>query len=289
MTHLLGKVALVFLFLSSRTPVALAQEAPSAQVMIVGFDHLNQLYNNQPQSDVYSTKKQAELTKLNNCLMEYAPDMILVEVDPSEQSRIDSLYQLFSTDKLSLSEIKEGRSETFQVGFVLAKRLKHKRVYCADHYEATAQSLLAEGENIEVFRQGLQQLQGLARPLKKQVQQDSVSVYDYITRLNQPDLISFTHRLFYNLPAAVVDGEFSKTATNTVDVSKVDKRYIGAEYISLFYNRNLKIYSNALRYQRQYQGKRLLLMFGVTHVGVLQELYRVNPAYELVSPLSYCR
>ncbi|WP_245581719.1 DUF5694 domain-containing protein [Rudanella lutea] len=279
---------LAILLLFVRTLVALAQEGPSAQIMIVGFDHLNQLYNKQPQSDVYSPKKQAELTKLNDCLETYAPDMILVEVDPKEQGRIDSLYQGYVTGKLSLTDIEEGRGETFQIGFVLAKRLKHKRIYCADHYEATSQSLLAEGENIEIFRQGLQQLQGLARPLKKRVQQDSVSLYDYITRLNQPDLIMFTHRLFYNLPAAVMDGEFSKTATNTVDVRNVDKRYIGAEYISLFYNRNLKIYSNVLRYQRQYQGKRLLLMFGVTHVGVLQELYRANPHYKLVSPLSYC-
>lgn len=186
--------------------LATAQERTPTQIMIVGFDHLNQLYNQQPQSDVYSVKKQAELTRLNDCLQAYAPDMILVEVDPSEQARIDSLYQLYSTDKLSLNNIKEGRGETFQVGFVLAKRLKLKRVYCADHYEATSQSLLAEGDNINVFKQGLQALQNLSRPLKKRVQQDSVSLYDYIVGLNQPELIAFSHRLFYNLPASVTNG-----------------------------------------------------------------------------------
>lgn len=30
------------------------------------------------------------------------------------------------------------------------------------------------------------------------------------------------------------------------------------------------------------------MMFGLTHVGVLQELYRANPDYQLVSPLTYC-
>ena len=282
------KTAFVIILSCLHVSFAVAQGPTPTQIMIVGFDHLSQLYNQQPQSDVYSAKKQAELTKLNDCLQTFAPDMILVEVEPSEQARIDSLYQLYSTGKVTLNGLKEGRGETFQVGFVLAKRLKHKRVYCADHYEATSQSLLAEGDNINVFKQGLQELQNLSRPLKKRVQQDSVSLYDYIVRLNQPDLIAFSHHLFYNLPASVMNGDFSKTATNTVDVSKVDKRYIGAEYISLFYNRNLKIYSNALSYQRQYQGKKLLMMFGLTHVGVLQELYRANPDYKLVSPLTYC-
>ncbi|MCX6218755.1 DUF5694 domain-containing protein [Spirosoma sp.] len=268
---------------------ASAQNQPSVQIMLAGFDHLNQLYNQQPQSDVYSPKKQAEINQLNTCFQAYAPDMIMVEVDPIEQPRIDSLFALYSAGKLTLDDLPYGRSETYQIGFALAKRLKHKRVYCVDHYEATSQSLLTDGTNIDVYQRALQQLQGLARPLKKQVQQDSLSVYEYIRRLNQPEMIALTHRLFYNLPALVVNGEFSKTATNTLDVSKIDKRYIGAEFISLFYNRNLKIYSNALISQRQYQGKKLLLLFGQTHVGVLQELVKANPDYKLVSPLTYCR
>ncbi|GAB2516460.1 hypothetical protein GCM10027085_03010 [Spirosoma aerophilum] len=257
--------------------------------MLVGFDHLSQLYNKQPQSDVYSPKKQAEINQLNTCLQAYAPDMIMVEVDPGEQPQIDSLFALYSAGKLTLNSLPSGRSETYQIGFALAKRLKHPRVYCVDHYEATSQSLLTEGTNIDLYQQALQQLQGIARPLKKQVQQDSLSVYQYIRRLNQPDMIARTHRLFYNLPALVVNGDFSRTATNTMDVSKVDKRYIGAEFISLFYNRNLKIYSNALTNQRQYQGKKLLLMFGQTHIGVLQELFKANPEFSLVSPLTYCK
>lgn len=280
----------IILFLSFLLAInANAQNRPSVQVMLVGFDHLSQLYNQQPQSDVYSPKKQAEIKQLNTCFQAYAPDMIMVEVDPSEQPQIDSLYALYLADKIALDALPYGRGETYQIGFNLAKRLKHQRVYCVDHYQATSQSLLTEGTNIDLYQQALQQFQGIARPLKKQVQQDSLSVYEYIRKLNQPDMITLTHRLFYNLPALVVNGDFSKTATNTMDVSKIDKRYIGAEFISLFYNRNLKIYSNALISQRQYKGKKLLLIFGQPHVGVLQELFKANPNYSLVSPLAYCK
>ncbi|SOD92638.1 DUF5694 domain-containing protein [Spirosoma fluviale] len=288
MTHLYPKF-LLFILSSLLVINGNSQNRPSVQVMLVGFDHLSQLYNQQPKSDVYSAKKQAEINQLTTCFQSYAPDMIMVEVDPSEQPQIDSLYALYLAGKLTLNDLPSGRSETYQIGFALAKRLKHKRIYCVDHYEATSQSLLTEGTNIDLYKQALQQFQGLARPLKKQVQQDSLSVYEYIRKLNQPDMITLTHRLFYNLPALVVDGEFSKTATNTMNVSHIDKRYIGAEFISLFYNRNLKIYSNALISQRQYQGKKLLLIFGQPHVGVLQELFRENPNYSLVSPLNYCK
>ncbi|GAB3807850.1 hypothetical protein GCM10028819_45560 [Spirosoma humi] len=270
------------------TVSANAQNPPSVQVMLVGFDHFNQLYNQQPESDVYNPKKQSEIKQLVTCFQAYAPDMIMVEVDPSEQPRIDSLFALYSAGKLALDALPSGRGETYQVGFALAKRLRHQRVYCVDHYEATSQSLLTEGSNIELYQQALQQFQGLTRPLKKQVQHDSLSVYEYIRKINQPDMITLSHRLFYNLPALVVNGNFSKTATNTMDVSKIDKRYIGAEFISLFYNRNLKIYSNALLSQRQYRGKKLLLLFGQTHIGVLQELFKANLDYSLVSPLTYC-
>lgn len=289
MIHLAYQSAILFLLLWPIDTGISAQNQAATQVMIVGFDHLNQLYNQQPQSDVYTAKKQAEINQLNTCLQAYAPDMIMVEVDPGEQPRIDSLFRLYSTGELTIETLKEGRGETFQIGFALAKRLKHQRVYCVDHYQATSQSLLVEGDNIDLFKQGLQHFQGIARPLKKQVQQDSLSLYNYIRKLNQPDMIALTHRLFYNLPASVINGDFSKTATNTVDVSKIDKRYIGAEFISLFYNRNLKIYSNALTSQRQHQGKKLLLLFGQQHVGVLQELYKLNPDYSLMSPLEYCK
>ncbi len=288
MIHLYYRFIITCLFCLLFTHIN-AQKRPPVQVMLVGFDHLSQLYNQQPQSDVYSLKKQAEINQLNTCFQAYAPDMIMVEVDPSEQVRIDSLFTLYSAGKLALDALPSGRSETYQIGFALAKRLKHKRVYCVDHYEATSQSLLTEGTNIDVYQQALQQFQGIARPLKKQVQQDSLSVYAYIRKINQPDMITLTHRLFYNLPALVINGEFSRTATNTADISKIDKRYIGAEFISLFYNRNLKIYSNALISQRQYQGKKLLLLFGQPHVGVLQELFKANPDCSLVSPLSFCK
>ena len=118
------KAAFIIILFWLHISLATAQERTPTQIMIVGFDHLNQLYNQQPQSDVYGAKKQAELARLNDCLQAYVPDMILVEVDPSEQSRIDSLYQLYSTGKLSLNDLKEGRGRNVSSWFRLGKTAK---------------------------------------------------------------------------------------------------------------------------------------------------------------------
>ncbi|UOR06902.1 DUF5694 domain-containing protein [Hymenobacter aerilatus] len=268
-----------------------AQGAPSnkVQVMVVGSDHLAQLYNKQPQSDVFSAKKQAELAQVRAQLARFRPTVILVEAEPREQAQLDSLYRLYQQGQLALESLPTGRSERYQVGFALAKQLQLPSPKGVDYYATTSQSLLSTGTNIEAYTRELKQLQTTARPLKRLVQHDSLSLYDYLALVNRPELISLVHRLQFNTPAQVMNGTFAAGGTNTVDLGKVDTEYIGAHFITLFYNRNLKIYSNILRAQQQSQAPRVLVLFGVAHVGVLQELLAANPAYEVVPATRYLK
>ena len=89
--------SLLILLGLSRPLASGAQGTASAkiQVMVVGSDHLSQLYNQQPASDVFSLKKQAELAQLRAQLVRFRPDVILVEAEPKEQPQIDSLYALY--------------------------------------------------------------------------------------------------------------------------------------------------------------------------------------------------
>ncbi|RTQ44761.1 hypothetical protein EJV47_27510 [Hymenobacter gummosus] len=220
-------------------------------------------------------------------LRRFRPEAIMVEVTPAEQGRLDSLYALYRANRLDLAALPGGRSETYQVGFALARELGLPGVQAVDYYASTSQTILQSGTNYDAFTRDLRLLQTTARPLKALVQRDSLSVYDYIALANQPVMISLAHRAIFNTPAMVTSGTFSPAATNTVNLGPVDTAYAGAHYISLFYNRNLKIYSNILRAQRQRPAKRVLVMFGLTHVGVLQELLAANPAYQVVPAATY--
>ncbi|MGI4835594.1 MAG: DUF5694 domain-containing protein [Janthinobacterium lividum] len=259
------------------------------QVLVVGSDHLSQLYNQQPQSDVFSPKKQAELAQVRARLARFRPDLILLETEPKEQGRLDSLYALYQKGTLQLASLPGGRSEGYQVGFALAKQLGLPSPKAVDYYAATSQSLLSTGTNIAAFAQDLKLLQAITRPLRRLVQHDSLSLYDYLALANQPALIALVHRVQFNTPALVMQGTFAAGGVNTVDLGKVDTEYIGAHFITLFYNRNLKIYSNILRAQQQSQAQRVLVLFGVAHVGVQEELFAANPAYQVVHAATYLK
>ncbi|WP_235998506.1 DUF5694 domain-containing protein [Hymenobacter sp. BT559] len=260
------------------------------EVMVLGCDHLHQLYTAQdPRSDVLSPKKQAELAQLRAQLRRFRPDLILVEAEPKEQPQLDSLYAAYQQGQLQLATLPYGRSERYQIGFALAKELHLPAPQGVDYTASTSQGLLSTGRNIALFRQGLQELQAAARPLRRQVQHDSLSVYDYLARINQPDLVALSHRVLFNTPAYVTSGTFSASGTNTNDLGRVDTAYIGAHYITLFYNRNLKIYSNLLRAQQKTHAQRLLVIFGQNHVKVQEELLSANPTYRVVPAHTYLK
>lgn len=269
--------------------MAQGNQPAKIQVMVVGSDHFNQLYNQQPASDVFSPKKQAELAQVRTQLARFRPEVIFIETEPKEQGRVDSLYALYQQGLLPLERLPGGRSEGYQIGFGLAKQLQLPSPKAVDYYAATSQSLLSTGTNIDAYKQDLKLLQRTSRPLKTLVQHDSLSLYDYLALANQPALIALVHRMQFNTPAQVMNGTFAVGGTNTVDLGPVDTEYIGAHFITLFYNRNLKIYSNILRAQQRSQARRILVLFGVAHVGVLQELLGANPAYQVVPAATYLK
>ena len=281
----------ILLFGSSLPVTVAAQTKPPAkmQVMVVGSDHLSQLFNQQLASDVFSPKKQAELALVRTQLARFRPEVILVEAEPKEQPQLDSLYALYQKGLLHLERLPTGRSERYQIGFALARQLQLPSPKAVDYYAATSQNLLSTGTNIGAYTQNLKLLQTTARPLKTLVQHDSLSLSDYLALVNQPALIALVHRLQFNTPALIMNGTFAAGATNTVDLGKVDSEYIGAHFITLFYNRNLKIYSNILRAQQRSPAKRVLVLFGVAHVGVLEELFAANPAYQVVHAAAYLK
>jgi len=108
------------------------------------------------------------------------------------------------------------------------------------------------------------------------------SLLETLVSMNLPENIKRSHTLLFNVPAYVTDGEFA--SYDNLEEENVDKQYIGAEFIALFYRRNLKIYSNIQTAQLKQNSKRILCIIGQTHVGVLQELLRNNEAFQIIEP-----
>ena len=285
------KYMVMALFLISFTesePVKTTSEkTDKIQILLVGFAHWNKMQNGTETANMFSSAKQKQIELLTSKIQQFEPEAIMLEFSAEEQKAQDSLYDLYKCKNLDLETIEYGASETYQVGFRLAKKLNHDKVYGIDYFEMTSQSLLKSGKHIELFQQQLDKLKNTAGPMGKLVQEDKMSLYDFTKKINEPEMIELTHHLMFNLPAYVQNGEWDENGKGYRELSEVEKRYAGAEYISEFYDRNLKIYSNILNVQMNTGARKIYVMMGQAHIGVLKDLLEENPNYEIVDTMTY--
>lgn len=267
-------------------PYGLAQ-AQVTDIMLLGSDHLAQLYKpNQPNSDVLRPNRQAQLAQFIALIAAYKPDMILVEVLPEKQQQIDSLYARYVHNNLNLTELEDGRSEVYQLAFRLAKQLSLPTIYCVNAPGGTSQSILDNGENINLYKQEGMTLRATVVEKVNALQANTLSMKDYLIFLNQAETYNRIYHLRYITPARVINGTF-KNPDALVDTAFVNPKYIGAELTSVFKNRDYKIYSNIVTTQLKTKAKRALLLIGVAHIGSLRSIFRDDETYHLVDPTTY--
>jgi hypothetical protein len=77
--------------------------------MLLGVYHFNNpgkdSYNTEV-DDYWSDKRQKEIKEVVDLLEEFKPTKILVELSPNEQSKIDSLYNLYLKNQIALKIFK---------------------------------------------------------------------------------------------------------------------------------------------------------------------------------------
>ncbi|MGI4887305.1 MAG: DUF5694 domain-containing protein [Janthinobacterium lividum] len=260
--------------------------AAPVSVLLLGCSHLAQLYQaDNANSDVLTPKRQAELGAVLDGLQRYRPDGILVEELPERQAALDSLYQLYQQGRLDLSTLPGGRSEMYQLGFALGKRLGLARIHCVNAPGGTSQSILHEGQRIELYQQATARWREFAAPFDKNLLAGTSTMPQYLRALNDPATVQQLHTLVYRTPARVTGGTLK--ADPMVDAAFLNPKYVGAEFISVFYNRDLKVYSNVVTTQLATHQARQLVIMGVRHVGSLKGIFRDDPAYQVVEAAPY--
>ena len=255
-------------------------------ILLLGCNHLAGLYKPEnPNSNMLAPKRQAELATVLDQMQRYRPDGIMVEELPERQARVDSLYQLYRQDKLDLNALPGGRSEVYQLGFALGKRMGLARIQCVNAPGGTSQSILHQGQNIELYEQATTRWRAFAAPIDQLLLAGTSTVSQYLRALNSPAVVRQLHTLVYNTPARVTNGTLKPDPM--VDAAFINPRYVGAELTSVFYNRDLKVYSNIVTTQLATHQSRQLLIIGVRHLGSLQGIFSTDPAYRLVDAAPY--
>lgn len=262
-------------------------QAQKTDIMLLGSDHLAQIYKrDKPNTDVLLPNRQREIDALSKLIVPYKPDIIMVEVLPERQREIDSLYTLYINDNLKLEAVDGGRNEVYQLAFRMAKQLGLPKIHCVNAPGGTSQSMLDNGENINQYKEEGVALRSIVIEKLKALEENSLSLKDYYSFLNQSDTYNKVYHLRYITPARVINGTF-KNPDERVDTAFIDSKYIGAELTSIFKNRDYKIYSNIVNAQMKTNAKKLLLIIGVAHIGSLRSIFRDDSEYNIVETSKY--
>ncbi|QJX46645.1 hypothetical protein HMJ29_06715 [Hymenobacter taeanensis] len=283
-----GLLSLLGCAASSRTPATAYPAEKHTDILLVATPHLAQLYKEaNPLTDVLTTRRQTELAAFRDQVLRFRPDAIMVEELPSQQARLDSLYTLYQQDKLNPNTMPGGRSEIYQLAFPMAKRLGLNRIYCVNSEGGTSQSILHEGTNIKLYQEGTTEHRAYYAPTVQQWEKGDLTMAQLLTFLNTPAFLQQLHTLVYRTPARVTDGTLK--ADEMVDAAFIKPHYVGAEFISVMYNRDLKIYSNIVTTQLATRSSRVLTIIGGRHVASLQGIFGTDPSYRVVPSATYLK
>lgn len=216
--------------------------------------------------DIATAQNQEQIAQIVDHLSSFAPDKIAVEWRPSYQKTMDSLYTAYLNGTYVLE-----KQEAFQIGFRLAKKLGHSKVYCIDNnppfaeyindiddWEAYADSLghlglwktyQAENDRLNTFMDTIQR---------------HLDVYDYLKLINSEQHSERYKQLW---------------TTGLVNVG-YEGPYLGADVVARWYRRNIRLFANAKNLVAP--GENLLIIYGGAHKWILDELFESNPDFQVI-------
>ncbi|MEO0557821.1 MAG: DUF5694 domain-containing protein [Bacteroidota bacterium] len=246
-------------------PVASAQpdETPEpVQVMVVGtfhFDNPNLDIVKTEGRDMMTPEMQAQITEVVDALAAFEPTAIAIERTPARAARYDSLYAAYRAGTHALHD-----SEDQQLGFRLADRFGHDGLLAIDHRGSFPFEPVLEyaQEKDPAFMTWF--VETRARMEDEENARDSTqTLRDILRAMNQPDEVDESHTPYLRI-AAVGGGD----------------TYVGADVLSAWYDRNIRIFSNLAAAAKP--GDRILVIFGAGHAYTLRELIESADWMELV-------
>ncbi len=211
---------------------------------------------------------QSEIVAIAKAIEEFRPTIIAIELNPVEQSRIDSLFQLY---KKGAWELKS--NETQQLGFRIARNLDIDRIYCVNdmglHYDNIL-NLFADSARLAALEDYF-----FKSPYRNLILREAGRIENIID-----------HLLFYNHPDQIRES-LSGYLLHPFKYEETPGDFTGVDFESgRWYNRNLRIFRNIQRIERT-SDDRILLIVGMEHLNLLNLFFDVSKEFEFVSPLPY--
>ena len=251
-------------------PADLGFDGPRAQLLLLGTFHFKDAgldgYKPKYDADILSTERQRQLAELLDRLAAFAPTKIAVEVNRERQDWLDERYGQYRAGEFELTS-----NEIYQLGFRLAERLGHERLWAVDaesrRYEPSVDREKWAKQHDQRWildHQWHERFEKLY--LWEDEQKTQVSLSDFLLYLNSPERVARGHGHYLVGGFKAGDGA----------------EYPGADHLGgWWYVRNLRIFANLLQLARN-EDERVLLIVGAGHLPILLHAARSAPGVELV-------
>jgi len=251
-----------------------------AKVMVLGVFHFANpgldSYKPKFAFNILEEKRQEELEELLRKVAEYRPTKILVEWDRIKMDSItNERYQAFLNGTFLLND---KSNEVYQIGFKLAKKLGHKKVYCSDaSAEWFGVELDWDNYDAEAYLKSKGQYE-------KSTRYDFQSFYEWSDSLKTVQTLN-EHFIMLNSPKNRLK-DHQAYLTDLI-LEGAGDNYLGADAVANWYRRNLRIFANVYDMTDFEREERILLIYGSGHVWQLRQLFKDSPDFDYIEVNSY--
>jgi len=271
------KRLIVLLFIQIIVVSTFGQSAatrPKTKIMTLGVFHF--AYHNldriktaeKDQISVLDEPYQSQIAAIAKAIEEFRPTIIAIELVPSKQHSVDSLYSLYKLGKLT-----PAKDEIYQLAYRIGKNLNLPKIYCVNDWGRpydNIQAMFKDSIRLEKFGNFVDSLNKIEG--KELLSKKVSNVVGQLIELNNPLSIK------EGLASYLTDGFLYEE--NPSDFTGVDFE------TGRWFNRNLRIIRNIQRIPRT-SDDRILVIFGAGHMNLLNPLLDISKEFELVSPLPY--
>lgn len=251
-----------------------------AKAMMLGVFHFSNpqrdSYKPKFEVDVLSEKRQLEIDQLLSKIVEYKPTKILIEAN---RIRSDSLLNAHYNNYLKENfSIQKEKNEIFQLGFKLAEKLGHERIYSTDaradwfgveldwdNYDEDAY-LKSKGQLVKSTRYNPEKRAEILDSLKT-----TMTLTDFLIIENNPKNLLQNHQQY--LTNVVLEG--------------AGDNYLGADTAGKWYRRNLRIFANVYDITDFNEQERILMIYVHGHVWTLRQFFMDSPDYDYIEVNDY--
>lgn len=246
---------------------------PKADFLFIGSYHMGNPgrdVHNTKADDVLSEKRQREIAAVVRLIERYRPSKVMVEAGTESQDKINTSFAESCKGSRPLA-----RNETEQLGFRIACDMGLKTVYAVDWNELGP---IKDEDSVD-YRKAVERHQqqkqydlhlaiGQAETDKGQQILDRGTVLDMLKHLNSDAYLKQNAMAYYRIGMLGTPSD-----------------PIGANWVQLWFGRNLAIFNNIAR--NTDKGDRVLVIYGAGHGNYLRQLAIDSGIYQVHEPINW--